>query len=62
MTGFLEQTEFEGRIYSGGWTEGSGERLEATDKATDEVLSCHVAYGEGPSREARHEEKGHVGR
>src|SRR5438477_140903 len=39
MTGLLEQTEWEGRIYSGGWTEGSGGRLEVSDKATDEVLA-----------------------
>jgi benzaldehyde dehydrogenase (NAD) len=39
MSGVLQQTEWEGRIYSGGFIEGSGGRLEVSDKATDEVLA-----------------------
>ena len=39
MSGLLEQTEWEGRIYSGGFIKSSGGRLEVSDKATDEVLS-----------------------
>ena len=47
MTGLLEQTKWEGRIYSGGFTEGSGGRLEVSDKATDEVLA--VVGGASPA-------------
>jgi benzaldehyde dehydrogenase (NAD) len=52
MTGLLEQTEWEGRIYSGGWTEGSGGRLEVSDKATDEVLAVVGAASPADVRRA----------
>jgi benzaldehyde dehydrogenase (NAD) len=52
MTGLLEKTEWEGRIYSGGWTEGSGGRLHVTDKATDEVLAVVGAASPADVRRA----------
>ena len=39
MTKVLEAASWEGRIFSGGWTEGAGEAIEVLDKATDEVLA-----------------------
>jgi benzaldehyde dehydrogenase (NAD) len=52
MAGLLEQTEWEGRIYSGGFTEGSGGRLEVSDKATDEVLAVVGAASPADVRRA----------
>ena len=50
MSGLLEQVEWEGRVYSGGWTKGSGGRLEVSDKATDEVLAVVGAASPGDVR------------
>src|ERR1700716_4185680 len=52
MSGLLEQTEWEGGIYSGGFIEGSGGRLEVSDKAPDEVLSVVGAASRGDVRRA----------
>lgn len=39
MTDVLDRAKWDRRIYSSGWSDGSGEPIEVTDKATDERLA-----------------------